>query len=376
MIVVSGCPRSGTSMMMRIMSAALGEDRILGNEKEKNVKREKIEERRKSQVDKLTGIKKYLFNRRRNDDSRTVDQVERAKDMNPNGYYEMEFCCNGIKYSPKRESILEDDKVCKPTEQMVVKVVSQGLASSDPTHVSKIVFMSRNPRSVAKSQERLGRQNPMSPEQAPEVAGSKVLIRSVEMYVNVTAGAARWINDHLEILVLIVDYDRMISDAATVLGEVKDFLGEGDFESAVSMIDPSLKRSEPADDVGDDWDLADGIYGMVNNENWMSIIDAVKAESAKPKHPSQWKCMRLRSVVTKEICELCKTHQQTTGNLIANAERKRIKWEQEPCVYECGIAGPAEKTVEESIAGNHWSVLLQSAQESQSGPTDPVLDNG
>ncbi len=316
MIIVSGCPRSGTSMMMRIMEKVFGEDRILGN---KNVDRlEKANEQ----------------------------TAKRIKKMNPNGYYEMEFCVQGIKYLPKYEELLS-----KPSDK-VVKVVSQGLAMSDPRHIDKIVFMARNPFAVAKSQENLSRGDLMNPEDAPIRDGKRVLVRSVEMYNRVTIAAARWILDHPAIPVHIVNYDELLDNPGPALDAIGVFLG-ADMSPAVDMIDTTLRRSKPVKEEGFSWTFAGCLHPHLLSGDWQAIIDEI-SKHERPK-PEEWICRRLDKKVCRNQCELCMSHSQTRNNFRKSATGD---WRKEPCAYEM-MNGVSR---EQSIANNHWAVDAGTAE--------------
>jgi hypothetical protein len=356
MIIVSGCPRNGTSMMMRVMNKALGAERILGEEFPQEVRAEKAAKAEAEWRERLSEAEKYLLD---NQQERKGKKrlAERAKDMNPNGYYEMAFSVRGVFYTPEMEELL--NKLEGEEQPSVCKIVSQGLARSDPRYVSKIVYMVRDPRAVAKSQERLGRNDPMSPEDAPTIDGKKQLIRSVEMYNKVTHRAAVWIEEHSGIPVLVVNYDDMLDDPTAELQKVQDFLGEGDFLSAADLIDTTLRRSEPEDveDVQAQV-VAMELFDLVKKKEWAAIVEkrkqAVQDRKDNPPLKSRWACMRLRRTVNKELCEACLNHPQTVKNFIDLAEKKKWDWKNEPCLYECGIRGDAGMPIEESIKNNHW----------------------
>lgn len=356
MIVVSGCPRSGTSMMMRIMKAAFGEDRILGDEFPQEKREKAIKEREAEWESKATPIQKYLRSKHKEPQGR---DTERSKSMNPNGYYEMAFSVQGVFYRPNHEDLLEEILTAAVQLQpKICKIVSQGLARSDPRFIDKIVFMARDPRAVAKSQERLGRQNPMDPESAPVRDGKKVLIRSVEMFNKVTHQAARWLVRHPDIPVHIVNYDELLDDPIPVLAALEEFLGDGSFFAASEMIDHSLRRSQPEDLNGPEANHAMQLFNFMKLGEWENIRIAGEAEVSfkEEASPTSWPCPRLGQVVAVEMCRLCKSHPMTTTNLIRNAANKKIDWRNEPCPYECGIQDGVGLTVEQSIAENHWSV--------------------
>jgi len=189
MYVVSGCPRSGTSLTMDIMRIALGEDRIIG-EKFPQEKRNKEPE---------TEVEKYLSEKFPNNQK---EQFEKSKDMNPNGFWEMEWSVKGIRYLPNLHTELQSSKI-SPIK--VVKCVSQGLIVSDPIHISKIIFLLRHPRQVAKSQEKL--QGQFGDLENPIQNGREVRKHSPQMFCQVTIQAARWFDLNPEVPLLIVNFD-------------------------------------------------------------------------------------------------------------------------------------------------------------------------
>jgi hypothetical protein len=329
--------------MMRIAHHAFGDDRILGYRKQMEI-----------DLPERSEIQEYLW--LKNGGEKKLEKRKRAKDMNPNGYFEMAFCCGGIRYLPAYEDVLNDD--LNGAERKVVKVVSQGLALSDPKHVDKIVFMLRDPRAVAKSQERLGRPDPMNPEDAPVKDGKKILVCSPQMFNRVNVQAAMWITRNPEIPVHVVEYDNLLDNPKEVIAGVHDFLGEGDFTGAEKLIDPDLRRSEPKDLEGEQAEFAMLVYEKIKVGDFEGVkaMAEEKREHLK-KHPPKkrrWFCPRLNEPVAVEVCEMCHTHKQTRNNLRDNAIRKKINWEVEPCPYECGIRGDEGISVQESVAGNHW----------------------
>lgn len=352
MIIVSGCPRSGTSMMMRIMRDVFGEERILGEERP--------QERAIPDTTSATEIQQYIADKRK--EKQPEDRQKRARDMNPNGYFEMAFSVRGVFYQPQHEDLLNE--IVAEEKPRVCKIVSQGLARSDPRYIDKIIYMARDPRAVAKSQERLGRDNPMDPESAPVKDGEKVLIRSVSMFNQVSVAAAHWLDNHRDIPIHIVDYDALLDDPVAMLQNLETFLGEGDFTSAANLIDPTLRRSAPEEIDGDEADFAKHIFASIRQGHWSTVKKAAKSfmeeRMAKRKEVTSWGCPRLEQTVSVEMCKLCKGHLMTTVNLIQNAERKKIDWRNEPCPYECGIKDEVGLTVQQSITDNHWTALMQS----------------
>ena len=347
MHVVTGCPRSGTSLAMRILESAFGKERILS-----------AGEPKKAREPKRSEIQQYIFDKVGKGERKA--SAARAKDMNPNGFYEMGFCVRGIFYSPENEQLLNDDLTTESPK--IVKVVSQGLSRSDPRHIHKIIYMARDPRAVAKSQERLGRSDPMNPEDAPRREGKPVLVRSAGMFCRVTVAAARWIVAHPSIPVHVVNYDDLIDNPQATLSCVEGFFGEGDFSAAHELIDTGLRRSdkEPLEDEVGAFAMA--LFELLKVGDFEGIVAAERSriEDLKnnPKTVESWYCPRLNQNVAVQLCDLCRGHKQTTLNLIQNAERMRIDWRYEPCPYECGIQGGPGLSVMDSIEVNHWAASI------------------
>ena len=80
MYVVSGCPRSGTSLMMDIFRASLGQARIIG----KKFPTERKVVRKNTDTEAIFSYRQYLQQH-----SGGRDAVE-VRDMNPEGFWE---CC-------------------------------------------------------------------------------------------------------------------------------------------------------------------------------------------------------------------------------------------------------------------------------------------
>ena len=196
LIIVSGCPRSGTSAMSDIMHKLFGEKRMIYAKKPEPEKEPEFEET------KAGACMKYLYDTEDSTKKR-AEQKEKIKKrkikteiMNPNGFYEDgRFAVLGIQWNRKWREELDgflNDKISK-----CMKIVSQGLLPSDPRFFSKIIYMIRHPREVAKSQENLegllGN---------PDIEGVEQKNHSPKMYISVTAQAALFFVENPEIPVL------------------------------------------------------------------------------------------------------------------------------------------------------------------------------
>ena len=330
MYIISGCPRSGTSLTSLIFKTALGENRFLGDDFPHETK---IPEPKNE-------YQKYLRSKQpKRDDS---------KEMNPDGFHEMEWSVPGISYSLKRHNDLINAKV-KPLK--AVKIVSQGLVNTNPHYISKIVYCLRNPRQVAKSQENLkggfgGMGN-------PNMNGRELKHHGPEMFIQVTTMAAHWIMKNSDIPMIIIDFDDIQNFPEMTISRIEHFIGEGDWSKCAELVKPSLNRSKPEDIEHELWPLADDIYKLASLGSWHGIIDRVKqareeANSKPEEKPKQVMCTRLGRQASDVECEMCKTHDGTRHNF---KKHSRADWKNEPCLRD---VLEANISVEDSIKTNTW----------------------
>ena len=376
MIVLSGIPRGGTSVGMQIMIAALGVDRIIGEANPFEKRQAEKAKRDKNFRARLNDCQRYATDRQEADakkDEEGQSRRERARRLNPLGFYESPFCVGGIRWLPGMVEELEEDldaMVSTVNDEKVVKVVAQGLAMSDPHHVSKIVYMVRNPRAVAVSQEKLLRGDMFDESVAPKVDGKKALVRSVQMFNRATVAAALWIVKNNK-PILMVEYNDLIDNLAKPLSERQEFIGEGDFlVEGAGAIRSELRRSKLATDTGPAWDFADAIFERLQVGDFAGIVELAeerkKEIKASPFIPKKWHCFRVGGQVNETICALChdQTH-PTALNFINNATGRGIDWENEPCLYECGVNSETDQMSIKDSAGplNHWVALIGSTPE-------------
>jgi hypothetical protein len=130
--------------MMDCLRLTFGDDRIMGSkfpqEDRISVGLEKHEEETQDEFEARNYIRDIVA-------PHATKDFEVSKDMNPNGFWECRYSVRGIKWHMNMPDL--EGKVCK--------IVSQGLINSNPEYIDKIVYMLRDPRQVAKSQERLKR---------------------------------------------------------------------------------------------------------------------------------------------------------------------------------------------------------------------------
>jgi hypothetical protein len=189
-IVVSGLPRSGTSLMMQLIHAG--------------------------------GVPAL------------VDHIRAPDTDNPRGYYEFE-----------RVKKIRGDAAWLPEARgKVVKMVSQLLYDLPATEGYRIVFMERDMGEVLDSQEkmliRLGR----------PVAPRAEMARAFEMHLN---RLHRWLADQPNFTVLRTRYADVVAHPPEEVARVSHFLGgQLNIEAACSVVDPSLYRNKAARSPGED----------------------------------------------------------------------------------------------------------------------------
>lgn len=179
--IVSGLPRSGTSMMMKMLEAGgLG---VL------------------------------------------VDGIREADEDNPKGYYELE----------RVKQIKEDTSWLEEARGKVVKLISQLLLYLPEGWRYRVIFMRRDLDEVLRSQkkmlERRGEKN------ETEDAEMK------RMFIAHLAEVEDWLRAQPHIDVLYVSYNRMIKEPAKNAARINDFLGGFlDVEKMISVVDEGLYR--------------------------------------------------------------------------------------------------------------------------------------
>ncbi len=180
--IVSGLPRSGTSMMMRMLEAG--------------------------GLEVLT------------------DNVRKADDDNPDGYYELER----VKQVKNDRAWLEDAK------GKVVKMVSALLIELPPTYTYKVVFMRRKMEEILASQRQmLVRQG--KPAQSADDD------RMAAMFEKHLRQMEAWIEQQPNMDVIYVPYNELLQHPLEYAKPVNEFLGSRlDTEAMVKIVNPALYR--------------------------------------------------------------------------------------------------------------------------------------
>lgn len=179
--VVSGLPRSGTSMMMKMLEAG--------------------------------GLEPV------------TDHIRTADEDNPKGYYELE----AVKQTAQDPSWVEGAR------GKVVKVISQLLRDLPAGERYKVVFMRRNLDEVLKSQQTMLERRDEVDDASDEAMKSTFAAHVEEVEA--------WMRQAEHVDVLFVSYNRMHGDAAKQIARIAGFLGcELDTGKMAEVVDPSLYR--------------------------------------------------------------------------------------------------------------------------------------
>ena len=180
--VVSGLPRSGTSLMMQMLAAG--------------------------------GIPILT------DGERTPDTD------NPRGYCEWEK----VKLLPK------DPDLIAAAEGKAVKVISQLLFSLPPSHEYKIIFLRRPLEEVVASQaEMIRRRTQAAPAvaTAPMIAAFKTHLNQINL----------WFKDKPNVFRLDVEHHDLLADPQRISAILREFLSvDLNIEAMVQQVDPALYR--------------------------------------------------------------------------------------------------------------------------------------
>ena len=181
-IIVSGLPRSGTSLMMKMLDAG--------------------------------GMPVV------------TDHIRQADIDNPEGYYEFE----------KVKKIKQDISWLKDTRGKVFKMVSMLLLDLPPGETYKIVFMERHLDEVIASQNKMLKRKNITPDTDDATMG-----RMLETHLK---KIREWVNKQKNSSVFPVSYNRLINSPIEEADRVIHFLGHSlNKEQMVQAVNPDLYRN-------------------------------------------------------------------------------------------------------------------------------------
>ena len=182
-IIVSGLPRSGTSMVMKMLAAG--------------------------GVDVLT------------------DNIRQADEDNPKGYYEYE----------KVKQLNQDNTWLAEMKGRGVKIISHLLYRLPPTLEYKIVFIRRDMTEILASQRKMYTRL----QAVPDDLDDAILARKFNHHLSkITA----WLRQQPNMALLYVNHQRILTDPTAQAGRIRDFLGKPlDIPAMATVVDPRLYRN-------------------------------------------------------------------------------------------------------------------------------------
>jgi hypothetical protein len=187
--IVSGLPRSGTSMMMRMME---------------------------------TGGLPVM-----------IDLIREADDDNPNGYYEFE----AVKHTKEDPTWLDD------SDGKVVKMVYRLLYDLPEDRTYYVLFMGRHLDEVLASQRVMLERHGNGADGITDAQMRAMFQAEIDKFF-------KWIADRPCFKMIRVDYNNLLADPRAELTKVNEFLGGGlDVEAMAASVDPSLYRNRKTEAV-------------------------------------------------------------------------------------------------------------------------------
>jgi len=180
--IVTGLPRSGTSMMMKMLSA--GGMEVL------------------------------------------TDNVRQADEDNPGGYYEFE--------AVKRTN--EDSAWLQDAAGKAVKMIYMLLADLPATHEYRVIFMQRDyPEVLASQQVMLDRRG----EKGADISTDKL----TEIFDRQLMKTKDWLAAQPNFDVLYLDYPRVVDEPLPHANQIREFLARPlDARAMAGVVDPDLYR--------------------------------------------------------------------------------------------------------------------------------------
>jgi hypothetical protein len=180
--IVSGLPRSGTSMMMRMLDA--GGMPIV------------------------------------------TDQIRTADEDNPEGYYEFE----------RVKEIEQDQAWLKGARGKVVKMIAALLKHLPPEYDYKVIFMQRRMEEILASQKQMLIRRGEPTDTISDERLTSLFQRHVEQ-------VQAWLAEQPNMDVLYVSYNEMVQSPFEQVKQINQFLGSAlDVENMMAVVDPALYR--------------------------------------------------------------------------------------------------------------------------------------
>jgi len=183
-IIVSGLPRSGTSMMMKMLAAG--------------------------------GLPVL------------TDGIRQPDDDNPEGYYEFER----VKALPKG-----DHAWLAEAQGKVVKVISALLEYLPSGYAYRVIFMHRRMEEILASQRKMLLRRGEDVESVSDEEMARLFERHLQK-------VRAWLATRPDVVVLDVDYNQLLADPWPYVEQINRFLGGGlDVARMVEVVNPNLYRN-------------------------------------------------------------------------------------------------------------------------------------
>jgi hypothetical protein len=180
--IVSGLPRSGTSMMMSMLEAG--------------------------------GIEPLM------------DGIRKPDEDNPKGYYEFE----------RVKQVKNDKAWLEGAKGKLVKIITQLLRNLPPDYRYKVIFMRRNIDEILASQKRmLQRRRTYDESVRDEDMGTMLLAHADQVLT--------WADAQENFDCMEADYNEILKDARPTVDEIYEFLGgDLDTDAMTAVVDKALYR--------------------------------------------------------------------------------------------------------------------------------------
>lgn len=181
-IVVSGLPRSGTSMMMKMLEA--------------------------------TGI--HIL----------TDDVRGADEDNLRGYYEDE----------RVKQLHVDNSWLLEAENKAIKVISYQLRYLPPDNKYNVIFMLRSINEVLASQHKMMQRRGEPQDDVPDHVMSNIFRKHLDE-------TQRWLKEQPNVKTIYISYNETLDKPKKTAEKISDFLGNKlDIEKMIQIVDPRLYR--------------------------------------------------------------------------------------------------------------------------------------
>lgn len=358
LIVISGCPRSGTSLTMSIFKDALGEDKMYGSKFpslkhiEDSIQNTKDEEKKR--------YLEYVF------ETKDVDRNKKMVDMNPNGFWEDgRFSVKGLSYSANTRDIINEIKNTEDTK--FCKIVTSGLLNTDPELISTIVYLIRDPYEVAKSQEKLTRNGTYVDDTGKTInIFEDMVVNTPVMFIESVIQWATFVTLNPDIPIVYLKHNDLLTKPKDALKSIYEELrslglvshSRRKFNKASKQVDTSLYRSKvmEREPVGL-WEEAYNVYHMLLGNNPFAVLQYVKNPKLQfNRQRNSWVCTRFRGTVSEATCKGCKAGGDFQRQLKDIGESRGAKWKEEPCAYDVAYdLDNSHISIEESTKNNFWN---------------------